>query len=84
MKKITFSKEERTDIARRIQDYFADELDQEIGLIPAEMLLTFMAEEFGKYYYNQGLHDAQAVLASKMDDFADAIYGLEQITQFRR
>ena len=84
MKKIEFSKEERADISRRIQDYFADELDQEIGQIPAEMLLGFFAEEFGKYYYNQGLHDAQAVLAAKIDDFGDAIYGLEQTTEFGR
>lgn len=84
LKQIEFSKEERAAIARRIQDYFADELEQEIGQIPAEMLLRFFSAEFGKYYYNQGLHDAQAVLASKIDDFGDAIYGLEQITEFRR
>jgi uncharacterized protein (DUF2164 family) len=83
MKEIQFSKEERADISRRIQNYFADELDQEIGNIPAEMLLLFFSKEFGKYYYNQGLRDAQAVLASKIDEFDDAVYGLEQVTEFR-
>ncbi len=83
MKEIQFSKEERADISRRIQNYFADELDHEIGNIPAEMLLLFFSKEFGKYYYNQGLRDAQAVLASKIDEFDDAVYGLEQVTEFR-
>lgn len=83
MKKVQFSKKERADITHRIQNYFTDELDQEIGNIPAEMLLQFFSKEFGKYYYNQGLRDAQAALASKIDEFDDAIYGLEQVTKFR-
>lgn len=84
MKKIEFSKEERAEIVRRIQVYFNEELDQEIGQIPAEFLLGFFSEEFAGYYYNRGLYDAQAILMGKMDDFTDAIYALEQPTAFRR
>jgi uncharacterized protein (DUF2164 family) len=78
MKKPTFSKETRADIVARIQRYFAAELDQEIGAIPAEMLLAFFTETVGGYYYNQGLADAQAVFAKNLDDVNDRIYGLEQ------
>jgi uncharacterized protein (DUF2164 family) len=78
MKKITLSKEARAEIVGRIQRYFADELDQEIGALPAEMLLGFFAEAIGGYYYNQGLGDAQAVFARSLDAVNDSIYGLEQ------
>ncbi len=78
MKKIAFSREERTELVHRIQRWFQDELEQPIGTIPAELLIEFFAEEIGAFYYNRGLADAQAVFASKLDDINDAIYGLEQ------
>ena len=78
MKPIEFSKDERTAIVSRIRDYFQTEMDQEIGNIPAEMLLRFFTEQIGPFYYNRGLADAQAVFASKLDDINDAIYALEQ------
>ncbi|MGN6159352.1 MAG: DUF2164 domain-containing protein [Devosia sp.] len=78
MKPIKFEKEERTAIVARIQRYFVDELDSEIGGIPAELLLNFFSEEIGPFYYNQGLADAQAVMARMIDTINDEIYGLEQ------
>ena len=78
MKPIKFEKEERSAIVARIQRYFVDELDSEIGGIPAELLLNFFSEEIGPFYYNQGLADAQAVMARMIDTINDEIYGLEQ------
>ncbi len=78
MKKITFDKPERAAIVAKIQTYFTAELDQPIGVIPAELLLNFFSESIGPFYYNQGLNDAQAVLAKSLDDINDQIYGLEQ------
>lgn len=78
MKPIKFEKEERAAIVARIQRYFVDELDSEIGGIPAELLLNFFSEEIGPFYYNQGLADAQAVMARMIDTINDEIYGLEQ------
>ncbi len=78
MKPIRFEKEERAAIVARIQRYFVDELDSEIGGIPAELLLNFFSEEIGPFYYNQGLADAQAVMARMTDTINDEIYGLEQ------
>ncbi|WP_339328413.1 DUF2164 family protein [Luteimonas aquatica] len=48
------------------------------------MLLDFLAEEIGGYFYNRGLYDAQALVSAKMDDLSDAIYQLERPTEFRR
>ena len=78
MKKITFSKEERAAIVEKMQRYFNEEMDQPIGVLPAELLLQFLSDEIGAFYYNRGLADAQAVFRDKLDEVDDAIYGLEQ------
>jgi uncharacterized protein (DUF2164 family) len=78
MRKISFEKPERAVIVGKIQRYFADEMEQEIGTIPAELLLNFFTETIGPFYYNQGLADAQAVFAKSLDNVNDEIYGLEQ------
>ncbi|SFL10355.1 DUF2164 domain-containing protein [Lysobacter sp. cf310] len=84
MSDITFSKEEKALIVRKIQGYFSEELNQQIGQFDAEFLLDFLSKELGAYYYNRGLYDAQAVLNAKLEDVQDAIYQLEQRTEFRR
>ena len=78
MQKIEFSAEEKKAIVSRIQLYFSEELDQEIGNIGAELLLNFFSEEIGSYYYNRGLYDAQAILQKRLDEITDAIYALEK------
>ncbi len=73
---IKFSKEETDRLTRKIQSYFNDELDQEIGQFPARFLLDFFSEEMGSYYYyNRGLMDAQAIVEARL---SEAIYELEQ------
>ncbi len=78
MKKLKFEKEERAAIVGKIQRYFVDELESQIGVIPAEQLLNFFTETIGPFYYNQGLNDAQAVFVKAVDIVGDEIYGLEQ------
>ena len=77
---IEFSKDEMRDMVRRVQAYFDTELEQDIGALPAEMLIAFFGREVGAYFYNRGLRDAQAVFTAKAEDIADTIYGLEQKT----
>jgi len=84
MADIKFTDEEKAVIVRKIQLYFTEELKQEIGRFDAEFLLEFFAEEVGAYFYNRGLHDAQAILSAKLDDLNDSISMLEQPTTFRR
>ena len=57
---------------------------EQIGQFDAEFLLDFFSQELGAYYYNHGLYDAQAALAAKLEDVQDAIYQLEQHTDFKR
>jgi len=84
MSKIEFSKEEKEVITRKIQSYFAKELDQEMGQFDAEFLLDFFSEEVGAYYYNRGLYDAQTILESKLESITVAIYEIEKPTEFMR
>lgn len=78
MKPITFSREETADITAKLRDYFRSELDQELGGLPAEMLLDFLGREIGPFFYNRGLYDAQAIVAKKAEDISEAIAGLER------
>ena len=78
MKPIEFTREERRAIALKLQAYFRDELDQDLGALPAEMLLDFLGREIGPWFYNRGLYDAQAVVNARAEDIAEAIAGLER------
>ncbi|MEJ6656676.1 MAG: DUF2164 domain-containing protein [Pseudomonas sp.] len=84
MSEIEFNKEEKAILVSKLQRYCADELKQDIGQFDAEFLLDFISRELGSYYYNRGLNDAQAALNDKLDDIHDAIYQLEQPTDFTR
>ena len=73
-----FSKEEKEAVIGKIQKYFSDELSQDIGQFDAEFLLDFFVDEIGKYLYNRGLYDAQAILESRMENLTEAIAELEK------
>ena len=84
MSELKFSKEKKEIIRAKIQLYFREELNQEIGQFDAEFLLDFFSQDVGAYYYNRGLYDAQAILDKKMDNITEAIYELERPTEFTR
>jgi uncharacterized protein (DUF2164 family) len=84
MSEITFTPEERDVICRKIQLYLREELDQEVGQFDAGFLLDFFAEEIGTFFYNRGLYDAQAILETRLENIAEAIYEIEKPTQFLR
>ncbi len=81
---IEFSKEEKAIIVRKIQMYFKEELQQEIGSFDAQFLLDFFADEVGNYFYNRGLYDAQTILEQRLESFSEAIFELEKPTDFSR
>ena len=84
MSEIKFSKEEMEILTKKIQLYFSEELDHEIGQFDSQFLLDFISEEIGPYYYNRGLYDAQSVLEKRMESISEAIYDIEKITEFRK
>ena len=84
MSEIKFTPQERDTICRKIQLYFQEELEQEIGQFDAGFLLDFFADEIGAWFYNRGLYDAQAILETRLESVAEAIYEIEKPTQFLR
>ena len=84
MPEITFAKEEKDILVSKIQRYFQDQLDQDIGQFDADFLLDFISKEMGAFFYNQGLRDAQSVLEEKLESINDAIYEIEKPTPFVR
>lgn len=84
MSEIKFTPQERDTICRKIQLYFQEELEQEIGQFDAGFLLDFFADEIGAWFYNRGLYDAQAILETRLESVAEAIYEIEKPTQYSR
>lgn len=70
----------KVEVVAKLQKYFEDELQQEIGSFDAEFLLDFFSKEVGGYYYNQGLADALKSFETKMEDVGESIYQLEKET----
>ena len=76
---IDFTPEEKAAIVSKVQQYFSDELDQEIGQFDAEFLVDFFSVQMGKFYYNRGLQDAQAILEQRLEAVTEAITELEKL-----
>lgn len=78
MSNIAFPAQQKEHLVQKLQKYMSVELEIELGQFDADFLLDFISKQMGSHYYNQGLYDAQTVLADRMDLLTDAIYQLEQ------
>ena len=72
------SPEERDEAANRIRGWLSAEQDLELGRLPSEMLVEFIEQHIGRLYYNRGLRDAETLIRAKVEDTADALYGMER------
>jgi len=73
MNTIKFSSTEIEQLVTKIQGYFSNELDQDLGQFDAEFLLDFFSKEVGAYFYNRGLFDAQAVISAKLENISELV-----------
>lgn len=83
MSTVEFDPAIKNELVGKLRDYFERELDQELGRFDAEFLLDFISKHFGGHYYNQGLHDALAVVMTRLDEFKESVYALERPTEFK-
>ena len=81
MNTISLEKKDKEHLITLLQQYFAQELDSELGQFEGEFLFDFICEKFGAHFYNQGLYDAQAMVTNRIDVVTDAIYELEKPTE---
>lgn len=72
------TRDELQEAAGRLRTYLREEMDVEAGQLPAEMLVEFIERDIGRLFYNRGLRDAETVVRQKVEDVADALYGLER------
>ncbi len=80
---IEFTREEKEAIAGKIQLYFREELNQEIGGFDAQFLLDFFTEEIGPIFYNKGLNHGLAIFEDQLASVADVVYENEMPTSLR-
>ena len=78
MSRIELEKPVREAMVRALSRYLKDELDVEVGGMDALLLLDFITDKLGPHYYNQGLADAQVILAKKLEQIGEAIYEIEK------
>ena len=82
MSDVEFTSEEKNILVHKIQDYFHNELSEEIGQFDAEFLLDFFSKEIGSYHYNRGLQDARILIEENAQNLSQTFYEMEKPTEF--
>jgi uncharacterized protein (DUF2164 family) len=76
--RIEFDKETRDLLSRLLKRRLKDRLDVDIDPFDALDLLDFLSETLGPRFYNQGLHDAQAIVRDRVETIIEDIYVIEK------
>ena len=71
---VTMSDEATERSVASIRRYFAEQLDQELGELPARLLLEFMLKEIAPSVYNAAIADAQIFLRDRVADLDGACF----------
>lgn len=78
MKGIQFSGDQHEQLASDLQQWLASNTSAQIGRFEAGFLLDHVSQLLGAYWYNQGVRDAQALLAQRVDELQYSLSDLEQ------
>ncbi|PKM52298.1 MAG: DUF2164 domain-containing protein [Firmicutes bacterium HGW-Firmicutes-7] len=70
--KIELAKEQKKKAVEEIREYFAREREDLIGELAGELILDFITDKLGPYYYNQAVSDVQKYMNEKVED----LYGI--------
>jgi uncharacterized protein (DUF2164 family) len=74
---ITLPKDTQAFLVCSLKRYAAQELDLELGELQAKLLLDFVVKEIGPSVYNLAIADAQATLASRVEELGVDRYEAE-------
>jgi len=74
MTAIEISKQERGDAIVSLQRYFRENFSDEIGEMPAGLLLNYILEEIGPAIYNKAIEDAQARMEQRVMDLPGELF----------
>lgn len=79
MSDIEFTREEKEALVAKLQRYFDSELGVELGQFDGEFLLDFIGKEIGASFYNKGVFDARAVVATRLQMIDEELYAIEKV-----
>jgi len=65
---VKVTKERRDDMVSEIKNYFLKEREEEIGDLPAGMILDFILEKIAPEFYNQGVYDSHKYMGDAVED----------------
>jgi len=71
-----FSREEKEQLVRDLQEYCVTELDIELGGFQAEFLLDFMVKQLAPHTYNRALKDVEALIWDRTERLNEEISAL--------
>lgn len=74
---IKLSKDTEERLLTSLQRYCANNFDEDIGNLKAQLLLDFCLREIGPSIYNQAVQDAQAVMQEKVAELETNCYETE-------
>ncbi len=66
--RIKLEKEKKEEMVERIQNYFSNEREEEIGNLAATLILNFVVKELAPEFYNQGVQDAYRYMTERCED----------------
>ena len=65
---VEFSKQQRKDIILDMQEFFSDHLELELNNLQGELLLDYITEKIGSFYYNVGIEKSIEYMYEKTED----------------
>lgn len=74
---IKLPREQKLEIAVKIQNYLNMEFSEEIGRLPTEIFLDFVLKEISPYIYNQAIEDARSIIEQRIILLDEDICALE-------
>jgi len=68
---MVLAKEKEKELLDEIRKFFLDQRDEEIGELSARLVLDFIIETAGPFFYNRGVQDAYRLMAGKVEDLLE-------------
>ena len=65
---VKITKEQRGEMIAAIKHYFLKNREEEIGDLPAGLMLDFIVEELAPEFYNQGVLDSYTYMKDTTED----------------
>lgn len=65
---IKLTKDQEIGVVNQLQNYFKKNTEFELSQVETLHFIDFLNEHIGKYYYNQGIVDAEAFMSDKISD----------------